>query len=254
MLWVTLAVFYIGICWLFFKYPHILHKKLKDLRSPTNTSKIWIIAHRGGSYEKPENTIEAFQNSLNSDVLELDVVHTKDYIIVVSHDNSLSRISGQNLHISDLNYSELPAYARIFQSHFLDTPTICNKIYKFTALEDVFKISASTYICIDIKVPDERSILEIKRLIDKYKRAEITVITMQFVGNGGYKHNKNINEEIPNALKFMSFLKVLIVYFSYIIGIIGLIPIKENLMAPPIMTKRFSELKLSEMTHFKAMI
>ncbi|MDA9912968.1 glycerophosphodiester phosphodiesterase [Candidatus Nanopelagicales bacterium] len=51
------------------------------------------IAHRGGAWEAPENTIAAFRNSVNLgfSFLETDVRATKDGVAIVFHDASLDR-------------------------------------------------------------------------------------------------------------------------------------------------------------------
>ena len=54
---------------------------------------VW--AHRGNSCQFPENTLEAFESalSLGADGLELDVHFTSDEQIVVTHDESIERVS-----------------------------------------------------------------------------------------------------------------------------------------------------------------
>ncbi len=55
-----------------------------------------VIAHRGASAEKPENTLAAFRRALALDVdgIELDVRVTRDGVPVVFHDASLRRLTG----------------------------------------------------------------------------------------------------------------------------------------------------------------
>ena len=57
-----------------------------------------IIAHRGDVTNAPENTIPAFQKSLElgADGIELDVRLTKDEKLVVFHDRRLERTSNGN--------------------------------------------------------------------------------------------------------------------------------------------------------------
>jgi glycerophosphoryl diester phosphodiesterase len=52
-----------------------------------------VIAHRGGSALRPENTLSAFENAaaLGADVLEMDVRATADGKIVVIHDATVER-------------------------------------------------------------------------------------------------------------------------------------------------------------------
>ena len=56
-----------------------------------------VIAHRGASAEKPENTLEAFRRALalKVDGIELDVQLTADGVPVVFHDTSLRRLTGR---------------------------------------------------------------------------------------------------------------------------------------------------------------
>ena len=55
-----------------------------------------IIAHRGASYDAPENTMAAFRLAWvqNTDALELDIHRTRDNEIVVIHDPDTLRTSG----------------------------------------------------------------------------------------------------------------------------------------------------------------
>lgn len=55
-----------------------------------------IIAHRGASAERPENTLAAFRRAvaLEADGIELDVQVTHDGVPVVFHDTSLRRLTG----------------------------------------------------------------------------------------------------------------------------------------------------------------
>lgn len=70
-----------------------------------------IVAHGGGQFEFPDNTLEAFYNSYAVDpnvVMEMDVNITKDGVVILSHDRTLDRKTNlQNAVISDINYSDL---------------------------------------------------------------------------------------------------------------------------------------------------
>ncbi|SVC39656.1 uncharacterized protein METZ01_LOCUS292510, partial [marine metagenome] len=50
-----------------------------------------FMAHRGQTYNVPENTLESFQDAIKTgfDWIELDLVTTKDGIIVCSHNFDL---------------------------------------------------------------------------------------------------------------------------------------------------------------------
>lgn len=69
----------------------------------------WLIAHRGYSSEFPENTMSAFAGALDIgvDCIELDVQMTKDGEIVVFHDDSLLRVTGEDGAVADYTGEEL---------------------------------------------------------------------------------------------------------------------------------------------------
>lgn len=69
-----------------------------------------IVAHRGDSIRAPENTYPAFELAAleNADgMIELDVQKTLDGVIVVSHDDSLKKFTGDDRAIHELTYAEL---------------------------------------------------------------------------------------------------------------------------------------------------
>ncbi len=70
-----------------------------------------IVAHGGGQFEFPDNTLEAYYNAFSVDpkvVLEMDVNLTKDGIVILSHDRTLDRKSNlQNALVSEINYTDL---------------------------------------------------------------------------------------------------------------------------------------------------
>ena len=51
-----------------------------------------VIAHRGASGYRPENTLEAFELGLamKADGIEFDVINTKDEVLIIRHENALS--------------------------------------------------------------------------------------------------------------------------------------------------------------------
>ena len=78
--------------------------------------KTWLIekyiAHRGLHDDKhPENSISAFKNAVENDyAIELDVQQLSDGTVVVFHDETLSRMTGQDGYIQNLTKKELKNY------------------------------------------------------------------------------------------------------------------------------------------------
>ena len=77
------------------------------------TGETLIVAHGGGQFEFPDNTLEAFYNSYAVDpnvIMEMDVNLTKDGVVILSHDRTLDRKSNlQNATVSEIFYSDLVA-------------------------------------------------------------------------------------------------------------------------------------------------
>lgn len=67
------------------------------------------IAHRGNSWNTPENTLVAIERAINegANYIELDVRHTADGTLVLLHDRDLLRISGDSRAIWAVESAEL---------------------------------------------------------------------------------------------------------------------------------------------------
>ena len=74
-----------------------------------NNYKFIPFAHRGGSLESTENTLDSFQHSINLgyEYIETDVRHTRDNKLVVFHDEDLKRLCNEEIKISDMEYEDL---------------------------------------------------------------------------------------------------------------------------------------------------
>ena len=70
-----------------------------------------VIAHRGSSARAPENTLAAFRAALEdgADGIELDARLTADDVVVVMHDDNLSRVTGSPGRISEMSFEQLRA-------------------------------------------------------------------------------------------------------------------------------------------------
>lgn len=68
-----------------------------------------IIAHRGASFDAPENTLAAINLAWDQGItaVEIDIRLTKDKQIVVFHDANTRRITGLNKKVSQLRLKEL---------------------------------------------------------------------------------------------------------------------------------------------------
>lgn len=102
-----------------------------------------VMAHRGGSLEAPENTIESFNYSLEigSDIIETDIQLSSDGIPYIFHDDDLKRIPGIEKNFNDLSSLKINAL-NIFNS------------YKIPTLEETFNKFPNTKFQIDFKTDE----------------------------------------------------------------------------------------------------
>lgn len=68
-----------------------------------------VIAHRGASYYAPENTHSAFKLAveMKAEMIELDLLLSKDGVPVIIHDEELFRTTGVNGKVSEYTVTEL---------------------------------------------------------------------------------------------------------------------------------------------------
>lgn len=117
-------------------------------------------AHRGVHDEYPENSIQAFQKAIDMNLaIELDIHLSKDNQIVVFHDDSLLRMTGENEFIKFLTYNEISQYK------LNDTQ------FTIPLLKDVLDlVKGKVPILIEIKTNNnmKKLVPKLKELLDEY--------------------------------------------------------------------------------------
>jgi|TARA_B100000959_G_C14970025_1_gene619317 glycerophosphoryl diester phosphodiesterase len=108
-----------------------------------NQPGISISAHRGGSIEAPENTLESFKYAidLGSAYIETDVQLSADGIPFIFHDDGLSRLLGKDITFNSLHSNEINQL-RLFES------------YQIPTLEEALKKFPGAYFQIDVKTDE----------------------------------------------------------------------------------------------------
>jgi glycerophosphoryl diester phosphodiesterase len=95
--------------------PGLQHATVEASRAATCAAG-WplVIAHRGGSRESTENTIEAFQRAakIGADGVETDLRLTRDGVVVIYHDERFGRVEGlveaqRTRRVADMTYDEI---------------------------------------------------------------------------------------------------------------------------------------------------
>ncbi|QFP78086.1 glycerophosphodiester phosphodiesterase [Deinococcus sp. AJ005] len=79
--------------------------------NPLITGRVWNVAHQGGELLWPSNTMLAFHNAaaLGADMLDTDMHATKDGVLVLSHDDTLDRLTNLKGKIEDMTLEQVQA-------------------------------------------------------------------------------------------------------------------------------------------------
>ena len=87
-----------------------------------NAPRPLVIAHQGGDGLWPSNTLFAFEHAteLGVDVLEMDIHMTKDGVLVVSHDETVDRLTDGTGLIKEMTLSEVQALDAAYDWSWLD--------------------------------------------------------------------------------------------------------------------------------------
>ncbi|SFL23032.1 glycerophosphoryl diester phosphodiesterase [Paenibacillus sp. 1_12] len=120
-----------------------------------NSPSIQIVGHRGYKSAYPENTLLAFQKSLEMgvDVLEFDLRFSKDKVIMVIHDETLERTTNGTGKVSDYTMAELK---QLDAGGWLGKPFEGLKIPTFEELCQLFADYSEPLLNVEIK-PNEHA-------------------------------------------------------------------------------------------------
>ncbi|MBA1203452.1 glycerophosphodiester phosphodiesterase [Pseudomonas capeferrum] len=104
-----------------------------------------VIAHRGASHDAPESTTPAYllARDLGADYLELDVQRTRDGVLVVVHDDELSRTSDVAQRFPQRHDSPVSAFS-LAELKSLDAGSWFNKAYPDRARASFRKLQILT--------------------------------------------------------------------------------------------------------------
>ncbi|MBI70494.1 MAG: hypothetical protein CME29_02030 [Gemmatimonadetes bacterium] len=117
-----------------------------------------LIAHRGGAKLAPENTMEAFQQAVetwSADILETDARLTLDGRVVLVHDATSNRTCDRSGQISQMKWSEIKTLDAGY--HFRDIENEISyrgKGVRIPLLEEVLEAFPHTRINVEAKCPE----------------------------------------------------------------------------------------------------
>jgi len=114
-----------------------------------------VLGHRGCIYE-PENTIRSFKKAfdLGADGVELDTQVTSDGVVVVSHDENLLRLTGNNFSIRQHTYNDL-------LSHRIEGETI-------PLLVDVLALAKEENKLVDVELKNPSDFIYVAKIVEGF--------------------------------------------------------------------------------------
>lgn len=130
-----------------------------------------ITAHTGCE-NTPDNTLLSVETGLSSgaDIIEEDVLVTRDGVAVLSHDDEITTMSGRKLRISQMNYEEL-AEQDIATNHN-NIPTM-----RIMRLEDILPRIKDSGKMLNLDLKTDESIDPAAALIEKYGMLEQIILS-----------------------------------------------------------------------------
>lgn len=127
-----------------------------------------VVAHRGGGYDFPENSITAFRNckERGCTAVELDVTLTKDNVPIVFHDLTTERVTGIRGIIKDMTWDQLKELDITYNHPLKDKFAKGEKIPLFFDVLETC-LSNDQRIIIDIK---EKRMEIVQVILDAYQK------------------------------------------------------------------------------------
>ena len=126
-------------------------------------------AHRGASSYAPENTMSSFRLGLEmgANGIETDVQRTRDGILVLFHDDTLTRVTGQPGSVEDYTYAQLQEFAVTVHGKSDQIPTLEEFLQAFGHLDLTFAI--------ELKQPFTEA--DTIAMLEKYSMKDKTIVT-----------------------------------------------------------------------------
>lgn len=130
---------------------------------------VQVAAHRGDSGNAPENSLSSIRSAIEKgvDAVEIDVMLTKDRVVILNHDYTFQRVAGVPYKVKDMTYEEV-AQVDIGWKFSLDFAG-----EKVPTLEEVFDElqDYNVTLIIDLKPTDSTGELsrEVVKLVEKFE-------------------------------------------------------------------------------------
>lgn len=119
-----------------------------DIKSNKNFKTPWTIGHRGYHAKYPENTLASYEAAIQAgaDMIELDVMLSRDRKMVVIHDAFLDRTTNGKGSVADFTLAELK---QLDAGSWFDTQFAAQQISELSEVLDL--VNDRIYVNIEIK-------------------------------------------------------------------------------------------------------
>lgn len=198
--------------------------------------------------------MEAIENSIaqRANLLELDCQLTRDGVVVVSHDDNLSRQSGVDKDVGSLDFEELPLYKEELEVYFSPGHFAHGSDRHMVRLEDMFQRFPRTPMSVEVKVENDKLIQEIASLVRRFGRSEITIWASE--KNSVMKKCKAANPEMPRSFTISRGIWLILLYY---LGLLPFIPISEKFLMcfmPTIINRTYFPFSCSGLNQLVAVV
>ena len=162
------------------------------------STRVSVTAHRGDSMNAPENTMAAIilADENQADVIEIDVRQTADGVLVLMHDENLSRTTGYDGRVGRVDYALLET---------LDAGSYFSDIYTgepIPTLEEALEYGAQHNIFYNIELKpastDKDYVQSVVSLIEEYDYVDDCVVSS--MDYDSLVELKQINEDIKTVV------------------------------------------------------
>nr|WP_269205004.1 glycerophosphodiester phosphodiesterase family protein [Motilibacter aurantiacus] len=157
-----------------------------------------VIAHRGDSYNAPENTLAAFESAIRNgaDWVEIDVQTTRDGVPVVMHDNTVDRTTAGTGDISTLTAAQVAQLEA--GSWFSAAAYPGQKVPTLTDVLDQMRGRASKLL-LEVKGPETQA--EVERVVAAIKsRGQTSEVLLQSFDVNVLRHARAADPDLRLGL------------------------------------------------------
>jgi glycerophosphoryl diester phosphodiesterase len=153
-----------------------------------------IIAHRGSSADRPENTMSSAIRAIEAGAtaIEIDLRTTLDGHLVILHDSSVARTTDGDGNVGDLTLQQIQK---------LDAGSKFGKLYsgeKIATFEEMLQVAKTSKVCLllDLKESGSKYAQKIAGLIRQYGISEKII-----VGVRSEEQAKEFRKELPDCVQ-----------------------------------------------------